>query len=126
MKREMMGAKIHGAHVTQVNLHYEGSCAIDQNLLDAANILPYERVHIYNVTTGVRLDTYAIPAKRGSGSIGMNGATARLAHVEDVVIIVSYVQLDEEEISTHRPTVVVVDEHNRPVKTLHHTIRRKS
>ncbi|RPH92296.1 aspartate 1-decarboxylase [candidate division KSB1 bacterium] len=126
MKREMMGAKIHGAHVTHVNLHYEGSCAIDQNLLDAAGILPYERVHIYNVTTGVRLDTYAIPAKRGSGSIGMNGATARLEHIEDIVIIVTYVQFEDEEIASHRPTVVVVDEHNRPVKTLHHTIRSKS
>ena len=126
MKREILGGKIHSARVTQVNIEYEGSCAVDLNLLDAAGILPYERVHIYNVTTGARLDTYAIPARRGSGTIGLNGAAARLATKGDTVIIVSFVQADDEEIASHRPSVVLVDEKNRVVKTLKHTLRRKS
>jgi len=126
MKREIMGGKIHSAHVTQVNLEYEGSCAIDQDLLDAAGIVVYERVHIYNSTTGARLDTYAIPARRGSGTVALNGAAARLAHRGDCVIIVSFVQLDEEQLSQHKPTVVTVDEKNHPKKVLRHTIRRKS
>ena len=126
MKHEMLGGKIHAARVTQVNLDYEGSCAVDLDLLDAAGILPYERVHVYNVTTGARLDTYAIPARRGSGTIGLNGAAARLATKGDKVIIVSFVQADDEELSSLRPAVVLVDEKNRVVKTLRHTIRRKS
>ena len=126
MKREILGGKIHSARVTQVNIEYEGSCAVDLDLLDAANILPYERVHVYNVTTGARLDTYAIPARRGSGTIGLNGAAARLATKGDTVIIVSFVQADDEELTSHRPTVVLVDDKNRVVKTLKHTLRRKS
>ncbi len=126
MKREVMGGKIHSARVTQVNLEYEGSCAIDTDLLDAAGIVVYERIHIYNVTSGARLDTYAIPARRGSGTIGINGAAARLAQRGDVVIIVTYVQVDEEELNKHHPTVVLVDEKNKIVKTLRHSLRRKS
>jgi aspartate 1-decarboxylase len=125
MKREILGGKIHSARVTQANLEYEGSCAIDQDLLDAAGILTYERVHIFDVTTGARFDTYAIPARRGSGTIAMNGAAARMAPKGDTVIIVSYVQADEEELSSLRPVVVIVDEKNRPVKTQRHTLRRK-
>jgi aspartate 1-decarboxylase len=125
MKREVMGGKIHSAHVTQVNLEYEGSCAIDQDLLDAANILQYERINIYNVNSGARFDTYAIPAKRGSGQIALNGAAARMAQKGDKVIIVTYVQVDDEEVTTHRPTVVVVNDRNKPVKNLRHSIRRK-
>jgi aspartate 1-decarboxylase len=125
MTREMLGGKIHAAFVTQVNLEYEGSCAVDLNLLDAAGIRPYERVHIYNVTTGARLDTYAIPARRGSGTIALNGAAARLGAKGDEVIIVSFVQVAEEELASHRPTVVMVDKKNRIVKTLRHNIRRK-
>ena len=125
MKREMLGGKIHSAHVTQVNLEYEGSCAIDLDLLDQAGILPYERVHVYDVTTGARFDTYAIPARRGSGTIAMNGAAARLAQKGDTVIILSFVQADDEEISALRPAVVIVDEKNRPVKTQRHNVRRK-
>ena len=125
MKHEMLGGKIHAARVTQVNLDYEGSCAVDLDLLEAAGILPYERVHIYNVTTGARLDTYAIPARRGSGTIGLNGAAARLAEKGDQVIIVSFVQIDDQDFASHRPTVVVVDDKNRAVKTLRHNLRRK-
>jgi aspartate 1-decarboxylase len=125
MKREMLGGKIHAARVTQVNLDYEGSCAVDLDLLEAAGILPYERVHIYNVTTGARLDTYAIPARRGSGTVGLNGAAARLAEKGDHVIVVSFVQIDDQDFASHRPTVVVVDDKNRAVKTLRHNLRRK-
>ena len=125
MKREMLGGKIHSARVTQVNLEYEGSCTVDLDLLDAAGILPYERVHVYNVTTGARLDTYAIPARRGSGTVALNGAAARLGAKGDQVIIVCYVQVGEEDLVSHRPTVVVVDENNRAVKTLRHNLRRK-
>lgn len=126
MKREILGGKIHLARVTQVNIEYEGSCDVDLDLLDAANILPYERVHVFNVATGARLYTYAIPARRGSGTIGLNGAAARLATKGDRVIIVSFVQADDEEIASLRPAVVLVDEKNRVIKTLRHTIRRKS
>ncbi|MBU0508093.1 aspartate 1-decarboxylase [bacterium] len=126
MTREMLGAKIHAAHVTQVNLEYEGSCAIDTDLLDAAGIAPYERVHIYNITTGARLDTYAIPARRGSRTIGLNGAAARLAQRGDRIIIASYVQVDDQEVQHHKPVVVVLDDENRIVKTHRHSVRRKS
>jgi aspartate 1-decarboxylase len=126
MRREILGGKIHNAHVTQVNLEYEGSCAIDENLLDAARISPYERIHVYNMHSGVRFDTYAIPAKRGSGTIGLNGAAARLGHRGDRVIIVTFVQVPEEELHTHKPKVVVVDERNHPVTHKRHSIKKKS
>jgi aspartate 1-decarboxylase len=126
MIREVMGGKLHLVRITQCNLEYEGSCAIDQNLLEAANILPFERIHIYNVNSGQRLDTYAIPARRGSGTIGLNGAAARLAQKGDRVIIVTFVQVNEDEIASHRSTVVMVDEKNKPVKTIRHSLRSKS
>ena len=112
--------------ITQSNLAYEGSCAIDLDLLDAAGILPFERIHIYNVNTGHRLDTYAIEAKRGSGTIGLNGAAARLGQVGDKVIIVSFVQVDEEEIKTHRAQVVLVDDKNHMKKVIKHKLGSKS
>jgi aspartate 1-decarboxylase len=124
MKREVLGAKIHNARVTQLNIEYEGSCAIDEHILDLAGILPYERVHIYNVMNGERFDTYAIPGKRDSGLIGLNGAAARLAMKGDRVIIVTFVQLDETD-KPHKAQVVVLDEKNRPVKELSHRIGRK-
>jgi aspartate 1-decarboxylase len=126
MKREVLGGKIHSARVTSVNLEYEGSCEIDPLLLEAANILPFERIYIWNSTTGARLETYAIPAKRGSGSIGLNGAAARLAQKGDRVIIATFVTGDDEELKSHHPVVVLVDEKNRLTKTLRHSIRRKS
>jgi aspartate 1-decarboxylase len=126
MIREVMGGKLHLVRITQCNLDYEGSCAIDLNLLEAANILPFERIHIYNVNSGQRLDTYAIPGRRGSGMIGLNGAAARLAQKGDRVIIVTYVQVNDEEIASHRSTVVMVDEKNQPVKTIRHSLRSKS
>ena len=125
MTRELLGGKIHNARVTHVNLEYEGSCAIDANLLDAANIRPYERVHIYSLNTGHRFDTYAIFARRGSGTIGLNGAAARLGHLGDRVIIVSFVHVEEENLARHKPAVVVVDEKNRPIKNKRHSIKKK-
>jgi aspartate 1-decarboxylase len=125
MTREVLGGKIHSARVTQVNLEYEGSCEIDQDLLEAAGIVVWERVHVYNVTTGRRLDTYAIAAKRGSGKIALNGAAARLAQPGDRIIIVSYLQLDDDGLKAHQPVVVVVDEKNHPVKRLRHSMRKK-
>jgi aspartate 1-decarboxylase len=126
MKRELLGGKIHSARVTRTDLEYEGSCGIDEDLLEAANILPFERIYIWNATTGARLDTYAIPAARGSGAIALNGAAARLAEPGDRVIIASYVQLDATELATHQPTVVLVDDQNHPTKILHHSLRKSS
>jgi aspartate 1-decarboxylase len=124
MTRELLGGKLHTGRITETKIDYEGSCAIDSDLLDAAGILTFERVHIYNITNGQRLDTYAIPARRGSGKIGLNGAAARLGQVGDRVIIVTYVQVPESEISSHVSTVILLDEKNRAVKTIKHKIRK--
>ena len=124
MQRTMLKSKLHRVTVTHAELHYEGSCAIDEDILDLAGILPYERVHIYNVMNGERFDTYAIPGKRGSGLIGLNGAAARLAMKGDRVIIVTFVQLDADD-PPHKAQVVVLDEKNRPAKQLSHRIGRK-
>lgn len=118
MTREMLGGKIHSATITQADLNYEGSCAIDLDLLEAANILPNERIHIYNVNSGARLDTYAIPAKRKSGIIGLNGAAARLGQVGDKVIICTYIQMEDSRVHGHVPQVVLVDDKNRLKKIL--------
>lgn len=120
----MLGGKIHSATLTETRLDYEGSCAVDRDLLDAAGIAVYERVHIYNINNGNRLDTYAIPAKRGSGKIGLNGAAARLGQAGDKVIIASYVQISDEELPKHRCKVVLVDERNRVTKLISHKSER--
>lgn len=116
----MLGGKIHAATLTETRLDYEGSCAIDRDLLDAAGIAIYERVHVYNITSGTRLDTYAIPAKRGSGKIGLNGAAARLGQTGDKIIIATYVQLTNDELTKHRSKVVIVDENNHIAKKIVH------
>ncbi len=108
-----MIGKIHRATVTQADLHYVGSITIDEDLLEAAGILPFEKVEVYDITNGNRLATYALPGERGSGVIGMNGAAARLVQPGDLVIIVAYGLFDEEEARRHRPRVVLVDEENR-------------
>ncbi len=120
MMREMLGGKIHSATLTETKLNYEGSCAIDRDLLDAAGIAVYERVHIYNVNSGARLDTYAIPARRGSGKVGLNGAAARLGQVGDKVIIATYVQLTDEELRKYRARVVLVDGQNQIKELIEH------
>jgi len=113
VKRTLFFAKIHRATVTQADLHYEGSITVDADLLDAAGILPYERVEVYDITNGHRLATYTLPGERGSGVIGMNGAAARLIQPGDLVIIVAYGLFDEDEARRLSPTVVLVDERNR-------------
>jgi len=116
MRRFMFKSKIHRATVTGADLNYEGSITIDSKLLKLADILPYEKVDIYNITNGERFSTYVIPGEPGSGEICLNGAAARKVQKGDLVIIVSYCELEEEEIKEFKPTVVLVDEKNRPIK----------
>ncbi len=116
MMRVMMKSKIHRATVTQADLHYVGSISIDQDLMEASDLLEGEKVAIVDVTNGARLETYVIPAPRGSGMIGINGAAAHLVHEGDLVIIISYAMVDDAEARTLKPTVVHVDAHNRVVK----------
>src|SRR5215212_5823884 len=108
----MMKAKLHRATVTQADLEYEGSIAIDQDLLDAAGILPHEQVDVLNITTGARFTTYAIEAPRGSRVIGVNGAAARLVQKDDKVIVVTYCQMDASEARNYAPNVVLLDDRN--------------
>ncbi|TVT29258.1 aspartate 1-decarboxylase [Salinicoccus cyprini] len=115
MIRTMMNGKIHRAVVTEANLNYVGSITIDPVLLEAANMLPNEKVQIVNNNNGERLETYIIEGERGSGEICLNGAAARRVQVGDVIIIISYVQLDEAELAVHEPNVVLVDAHNNIV-----------
>lgn len=110
----MMKAKLHRAAVTQADLDYEGSIAIDMDLLDQAGIFPNEQVDVLNVTTGARFTTYAIEAPRGSRTFGVNGAAARLVQKGDRIIVVTYCQMPAEEARNYRPTVVLLDEENRP------------
>jgi aspartate 1-decarboxylase len=113
----MLKSKIHRATVTHSELHYEGSCAIDENLLDAADIREYQQIDIYNVNSGERFTTYAIRAERGSGTISINGAAARKAMVGDLVIIAAYANYSELELEKYQPELVFVDAHNRIKET---------
>ena len=119
MMRTMLKSKIHRATVTQADLHYVGSVTIDEDLLDAADLLPGEQVAIVDITNGARLETYVIPGERGSGVIGINGAAAHLVHPGDLVIVITYAQVDESERAGHRPRVVHVDAANRQVHLGH-------
>ncbi|WP_312039609.1 aspartate 1-decarboxylase [Macrococcoides bohemicum] len=121
MIRTMMNGKIHRARVTEANLNYVGSITIDQDILDAVDILPNEKVQIVNNNNGARLETYVISGERGSGVICLNGAAARLVQVDDIIIIISYAQLNEEELKHHEPKVVVMDENNKIKSLLHET-----
>lgn len=115
MLRTLIKSKIHRATVTQADLHYVGSVTIDADLLDAADLLPGELVHIVDITNGARLETYVIEGERGSGVIGINGAAAHLVHPGDLVIIISYAQVSDAEARTLEPRVVHVDRDNRIV-----------
>ena len=112
MRRKMMHSKIHRATVTDADLHYEGSITIDEELMEAANILPYEWIHVWNVTQGTRLETYALPGPPGSGIICANGGAAHRNDPGDVVILCTYCELETEEAKQHRGTCVRVDEEN--------------
>jgi len=113
MQRTMLKSKLHRVHVTHSELHYEGSCAIDEQLLEAANIHEYEQISIYNVTNGERFSTYAIRADRHSGIISVNGAAAHKANPNDIVIIASFAIYNEIELNKYSPQLVYVDDHNR-------------
>ena len=113
MRRTMLKSKIHRATVTQADLHYEGSVTIDDLLLRAADIIPNEKVSIWNITNGSRFDTYALRGQPGSGVVCVNGAAARLVSPGDLVIIASYVEMDEQEAHQWEPHLVFVDERNR-------------
>jgi len=115
MQRHLMKSKIHRATITSAELHYEGSLTVDEDLLDAADLLPGELVHIVDVTNGARLETYVIKGERGSGVLGINGAAAHLVHPGDLVILISYGQMDDAEAATYQPRVVFVDADNRIV-----------
>ena len=108
----MMKAKLHRGTVTQADLEYEGSIAIDKDLLEEAGILPHEQVDVLNITNGVRFTTYAIEAPRGSRVVGVNGAAARLVQKGDKVIVVTYCQIEAEQARNYNPTVVLLDEGN--------------
>lgn len=114
----MFKSKLHQMRVTEANLMYEGSITIDQDLLDAANLLPYEKVQVVNITNGSRLETYTIPGERGSRVCCLNGAAARLTQVDDRIIIISYADMTPEEAKAHKPRVVIVDENNDPKQVL--------
>lgn len=118
ISRTMMKSKIHRATVTDANLNYVGSITVDTDLLDAADIQPYEQVHVVNINNGARFETYAIEGPRGSGVICLNGAAARLAQPGDLVIVISYAQYADAECRGFEPTVVHVDEHNHEMSAL--------
>jgi aspartate 1-decarboxylase len=113
MQRTMLQAKLHRVRVTQSELHYEGSCAIDDDLLDASGIKEYQQIDIYNVTNGERFTTYAIRAQRGSRTISVNGAAAHKAGPGDILIIATYSIYSKLELQKYHPRLVYVDEHNR-------------
>jgi aspartate 1-decarboxylase len=114
MQLKLLKSKIHRATVTNADLNYQGSIAVDENLLEAAAIRPFESVHIWNVTNGNRLETYALPAPRGSGEICLNGAAARKAAAGDIIIIACFAWMNEQEAdSSYAPKIVFVDSQNR-------------
>lgn len=116
MMIEVMKSKIHRARVTQAELNYVGSITIDEDLMDAADIIANEKVQIVNNNNGARLETYVIPGERGTGTICLNGAAARLVQVGDVVIIISYALMDREEARAHKPLLVFPDDNNKLIK----------
>lgn len=114
MLRTMLQAKLHRVRVTQADLDYEGSCGIDEALLEASGLREHQYIELYNVNNGQRFSTYIIKAPRGSGTISLNGAAARRAMVGDLLIICAYSQYTEAEVEQHEPIVVLVDENNQP------------
>ncbi len=121
MQRTFLKSKIHRAAITEANLHYEGSFTIDEDILDEAEILPYERVHVYNISNGERFETYIIPGKRGSKVFGLNGAAARKGQVGDLVIAVTYISLEPDELTGYEPNIIILDKANNIVEKTHKT-----
>ena len=113
MQRFMLKSKIHRATVTESNLNYQGSLTIDADLMEAANLTPFEHVHIYNITNGHRFETYVIEGKRGSGTICMNGAAARKVQIGDLIIIASYALMEDQDCVEYHPNIILVDGYNR-------------
>ncbi|CAA9354907.1 MAG: Aspartate 1-decarboxylase [uncultured Frankineae bacterium] len=116
MQRTMLKSKVHRATVTQADLHYVGSVTVDEDLMDAADLLAGEKVAVVDVTNGARLETYVIAGERGSGVIGINGAAAHLVHPGDLVILIAYASMDDAEARAYEPRVVFVDAGNRIVE----------
>ena len=115
MRRTLFKSKIHRATLTGADLEYEGSISLDRALMEAADLLPFEKVQVLNCSNGARLETYVIEAPRGSGEVRLNGPAARLGYAGDRVVIISYAEYEESELEGHTPIVVRVDEKNRPV-----------
>jgi len=111
--RTMLKSKIHRAHVTEADLHYEGSITLDPILIEAADLLPFELVHVLDITNGARLETYVIEGERGKGEVVINGAAAHLMHKGDLVIILAYASVSEEEAPHQLPKLIYVDEENK-------------
>lgn len=124
MNRPMLHSKLHRVTVTHCELHYEGSCAIDEDLLDAADIREFQQLDIYNISNGERFTTYAMRAARGSGVISLNGAAARKAAIGDRIIVAAYTLCGEAELARHRPRIIHVDGNNRMVAQSHHLARQ--
>ncbi|MGA2298679.1 MAG: aspartate 1-decarboxylase [FCB group bacterium] len=116
MYRQLLKSKIHRARITEANLYYEGSFTIDEDILEEADLLPYEKVSVVNINNGERFETYVIPGKRGSRIFCLNGAAARKGTVGDEIIIISYVSLSPEEIKKHKPTIILVDKDNNIIE----------
>lgn len=112
MRLTMCKCKLHRLTVTQAELHYEGSITIDEDLLDAAGILPYEKVQVVDIDNGERLETYTYAGPRGSRTVCLNGAAARRVHVGDRIIVIAYCEMEEQAARLHRPALVLVDDHN--------------
>lgn len=115
MLRYILMSKLHRGTVTECDLNYNGSIKIDEALLDLCGMKEFERVEVFNINNGARFSTYIIKGERGSGMIGINGAAARMAQNGDKVIVINYGLMDESEIATHQPKIVVLDENNRPI-----------
>jgi aspartate 1-decarboxylase len=118
MRRTLFKSKIHRATLTGADLHYEGSLTVDRDLMDAADLRPFEKVQVVNVNNGARLETYVIEGKRGSGTVQLNGAAARLGMVGDVVIVIAYGEFEEHELAGFSPRIVFVDARNRRIEPL--------
>lgn len=120
MYRTLLKSKVHRVSVTHCELHYEGSCAIDEDLLEAAGIVEHEQIHVWNIANGERFITYAIRGERGSGMVSVNGSAARRAAVGDLIIIAAFAQVHEDQMASHKPRLVFVHEGNRQVGARDH------